>query len=294
MQAFKHIGITGRLSSDKAQQTTDKIVGFLNDSQVQVMVNSELAPLLKRDDVPSGDDHALGTQCDLVIVVGGDGSMLGAARAMVDYEVPLLGVNRGRLGFLTDIMPSEIEAKVTQVLAGDYITESRFMLDVKTLRKGEVIGRGHALNDVVLHPGRHLRMIEFELYIDNQFVYSQASDGLIASTPTGSTAYALSGGGPLMHPSLDAIGLIPLNAHSLTSRPIVVSGESEICLVVGNQSSTIMHLACDGQIYERVRPDDQIIIRKKSRKLTLIHPSDHNYYDTCRSKLGWGQHLTKK
>jgi NAD+ kinase len=227
-------------------------------------------------------------------VVGGDGSMLGAARSMVDYGVPLLGVNRGRLGFLTDIMPSEIEAKVLDVLNGDYISEKRFMLDMMALRNGEPFGQGHALNDIVLHPGRHLRMIEFELYIDEKFVYSQSSDGLIVSTPTGSTAYALSGGGPLMYPSLDAIGLVPLNAHSLTSRPIVVAGNSEIRLLLGDESSTIMHVACDGQIYQRVRPHDEIVIRKKERQLTLIHPSDHNYYETCRSKLGWGKRLTEK
>ncbi len=294
MQTFNHIGVTGRLSSEKAQHTANKIIDFLRQHKVEVMLSNELAESTQRKDVLAGDDHFLGTNSDLVIVVGGDGSMLGAARSMVDYGVPLLGVNRGRLGFLTDIMPSEIENKVLDVLNGDYISENRFMLEMTAVRDNEVFGNGHALNDIVLHPGRHLRMIEFELYIDDQFVYSQSSDGLIASTPTGSTAYALSGGGPLMHPSLDAIGLVPLNAHSLTSRPIVVSGNSTIRLVLGDESSTIMHLACDGQIYQRVRPTDEIFIRKKDRQLTLIHPSNHNYYETCRRKLGWGKRLTEK
>ena len=294
MQAFKHIGLAGRLSSTKAQETTHKLIDFLLAQQVEVIISCELALLLKRDDIPSGDEDFIGNNTDLVIVVGGDGSMLGAARSMVNYGVPLLGVNRGRLGFLTDIMPSEIENKVLDVLHGDFISEKRFMLEMVAMRDGEEVGKGHALNDIVLHPGRHLRMIEFELFIDDKFVYSQSSDGLIVSTPTGSTAYALSGGGPLMHPSLDAIGLVPLNAHSLTSRPIVVSGSSDIRLVLGDDSSTIMHVACDGQIYQRVRPNDEILIRKKPQHLTLIHPSDHNYYETCRSKLGWGQRLIDK
>ncbi len=292
MQAFDHIGLAGRLSSEKAQQTTHKIIDFLRANNVEVIITNELAETLKRDDVPFGDDHFIGTNSDLVIVVGGDGSMLGAARSMVDYGVPLLGVNRGRLGFLTDIMPSEIEEKVLDVLNGDFISEQRFMLEMNTEREGELIAQGHALNDIVLHPGRHLRMIEFELYIDDEFVYSQSSDGLIVTTPTGSTAYALSGGGPLMHPGLEAIGLVPLNAHSLTSRPIVVSGNSRIRLVLG-ESDMVMNAACDGQVNQPVEPNDEIIIQKKERQLTLIHPSDHNYYETCRRKLGWGRHLVE-
>jgi NAD+ kinase len=294
MQAFNHIGLAGRLSSEKAQQTTHKIIDFLRTNNVEVVISNELAETLGRTDVPFGDDHFIGTNSDLVIVVGGDGSMLGAARAMVDYGVPLLGVNRGRLGFLTDIMPSEIEEKVLAVLNGDFISEKRFMLEMQALRDGEIIGTGHALNDIVLHPGQYLHMIQFELYVDDEFVYSQSSDGLIVSTPTGSTAYALSGGGPLMHPSLDAIGLVPLNAHSLTSRPIVVSGNSTIRLLLGSDSSSILNVACDGQIHQTVRPKDEIIIAKKERELTLIHPSDHNYYETCRRKLGWGKHLIEK
>ena len=294
MHAFNHIGITGRLSSEKAQKTTHKIIDFLKSLSIDVVISQELAAVLGRDDITAGNDDYIGSNSDLVIVVGGDGSMLGAARSMVDYNVPLLGVNRGRLGFLTDIMPHEMEEKVTSVLSGDYIAENRFMLEMAVYRDGQEVGNGHALNDIVLHPGRHLRMIEFELYIDDKFVYSQSSDGLIVSTPTGSTAYAMSGGGPLMHPSLEAIGLVPLNAHSLTSRPIVVSADSDIRLLLGSRSMTIMHIACDGQIYQRVRPNDEIVIRKKALPLRLIHPSDHNYYETCRRKLSWGQRLTDK
>ncbi|ODS23847.1 NAD kinase [Candidatus Endobugula sertula] len=294
MQSFNHIGLLGRLSSAKAQETTHRLIDFLQKQSVDVVISDEIAAMLQRHDVPYGDDDFIGTHSDLVIVVGGDGSMLGAARSMVDYQVPLLGVNRGRLGFLTDIMPSEIESKVMGVLEGDYISETRFMLEMSVWRDGELMSSGYALNDIVLHPGRHLRMIEFELYVDEEFVYCQASDGLIVTTPTGSTAYALSGGGPLMHPSLDAIGIVPLNAHSLTSRPIVVSGGSEIYLLLSDALVTIMQVACDGQIYQRVRPNDGVRIKKKATHLTLIHPSDHNYYETCRRKLDWSKHISHK
>lgn len=292
MQTFNHIGLAGRLSSEKAQDTTHKLIDFLRANNVEVIISNELAVSLNRKDVPFGDEHFIGTNSDLVIVVGGDGSMLGAARAMVNHGVPLLGVNRGRLGFLTDIMPSEIEEKVLAVLNGDYVSEERFMLEMIATRDGEVIGGAHALNDIVLHPGEHLRMIEFELYVNDEFVYSQLSDGIIATTPTGSTAYSLSCGGALMHPSLDAIGLIPLNAHSLTSRPLVVSGDSSVRLLLGDSASQ-MRVTCDGQVSHLLKPDDEVLIRKKARKLTLIHPSDHNYYETCRRKLGWGTHLIK-
>ena len=293
MQQFNHVGLAGRLSSEQAQLTTHRIIDFLLSHDVDVMISNELAALIERHDIKQGDDRAIGDHSDLVIVIGGDGSMLGAARAMVEYKVPLLGVNRGRLGFLTDIMPNEVEEKVFAVLNGHYISESRFMLETTLVRDGKVIGHGHALNDVVLHPASEIRMIEFELYIDDQFVYSQSSDGLIVSTPTGSTAYALSGGGPLMHPSLEAIVLVPLNAHSLSSRPIVVSSTSNIRLVLGEQSPSIMHVTCDGQEYQAAQTGDEVLVAKKADQLTLIHPSDHNYYETCRRKLGWGAHLTQ-
>jgi NAD+ kinase len=189
-------------------------------------------------------------------------------------------------------MPNEIEDKVLAVLNGDYISEERFMLEMIAVREGEVLGGGHALNDIVLHPGQYLQMIEFELYVDDEFVYSQLSDGLIITTPTGSTAYSLSGGGPLMHPSLDAMGLVPLNAHSLTSRPLVVSGDSSLRLLLGEGSSQML-VTCDGQVYQQVQPNDEVHIRKKARQLTLIHSSDYNYYETCRRKLGWGKYLIK-
>ena len=229
----------------------------------------------------------IGEICDLAIVVGGDGSLLGAARDLAKANVPILGVNRGRLGFLTDVSPDELEERLTSVLEGEYIEERRFLLDVHVKRDGEPIGYGTALNDVVLHPGRSTRMIGFDLYIEGQFVYSQRSDGLIVSTPTGSTAYSLSAGGPIMHPKLDAIVLVPMFPHTLSSRPIVIDGKSEIKLIIGEANKTYPQISCDGQQDLACAPGDAISIVKKPFRLRLIHPTDHNFYATCREKLGW-------
>jgi NAD+ kinase len=289
---FKTVGLIGRLHSEQTKNTAQRIIKCLNKLGVKIVLLESVAQLLDMAKANKGNDEYIAQNCDLAIVIGGDGSMLGAARSMVAHEVPVLGVNRGRLGFLTDIMPNEVEKKITEVLSGDYISESRFLLDMQIIRDNEQISAGDALNDVVLYPGRHIRMIDFELYIDGQFVYSQSSDGLIVSTPTGSTAYALSGGGPLMYPSMDAIVLVPLNPHSLSSRPIVVSGDSQIKLIIGQRMSRSLNVTCDGQNADLIKAGDEIHIKKKPMRLKLIHPSDHNYYDTCRRKLGWGQHLT--
>lgn len=291
MAIFQSIGLLGRVYNDQTHRSADRLIDFLKSRGATVIVLDAMVDWLGRSDVERADESTLGQKCDLVIVIGGDGSMLGAARSMVDHQIPVLGVNRGRLGFLTDIMPNEVESKVAEVLDGHYITESRFLLDMAVVREGKTITTGDALNDVVLHPGRYIRMIDFELYIDGQFVYSQSSDGLIVATPTGSTAYALSGGGPLMYPSMDAIVLVPLNPHTLSSRPIVVSGDSKIKLAIGKEMKTSLNITCDGQASELVKAGDEIHITKKPTRLELIHPTDHNYYETCRTKLGWGRHL---
>jgi len=194
------------------------------------------------------------------------------------------------LGFLTDIQPDDMENQLIRVLAGDYIVSNRFLLEISLSRKGEKINSGEAINDVVVHPGSSLRMMEFELYIDEQFVYSQRSDGLIVSTPTGSTAYALSGGGPILHPNLDAIVLVPMNPHTLSSRPVVVGGDSSIEIKLGLRNEHSM-VTCDGQNDLIPQPGDVICIEKKMQPLRLIHQADNSFYATCRTKLGWGSRL---
>jgi NAD+ kinase len=285
-ETFRHIGLIAKTESEQALYSLRQLVHFLTGRGVQVILDQELSDSLPELGLQAGTRHQLGESCDLVIVVGGDGCLLGAARALCRYDVPVLGVNRGRLGFLTDILPSEIESRVGQVLDGDYTIESRFLVDMEVRRGKTVLGTGAALNDVVLLSGDSVHMIEFDLHIDGVFVYSQRSDGLIISTPTGSTAYALSGGGPIMHPKLDAMVLVPLNPHTLTSRPLVVDGNSEIKIRIRSQKVRPL-VSCDGLEGVRAQLDDIISIRKKPHRLKLLHPPGHDFYEVCRSKLGW-------
>lgn len=287
MDNFKNIGLIGRLGSTKVVDTLKRLIRFLTDNHYNVILEEQTATVMLGHGLQEASRKLMGEMCDLVIVVGGDGSLLGAARALVRAGTPVLGVNRGRLGFLTDISPEEVEQKVGEVLRGHYVEEHRFLLDAHVYRHGEPIGHADGLNDVVLHPGKSARMIEFDLFIEGQFVYSQRSDGLIVATPTGSTAYALSGGGPIMHPKLDALVLVPMFPHTLSSRPIVVDGNSEIKIHISDHNETYPHVSCDGQTHIVAKPGDILYIRKKPHKLRLIHPLGHNYYEICRTKLGW-------
>ncbi|MFG6159903.1 NAD(+) kinase [Halomonas sp. 1390] len=291
MTTFKNIGLIGRLGSAKVVDTLKRLIRFLEDGGYHVIIEDRTATVLLDHGHPEASRRLLGELCDLVIVVGGDGSLLGAARTLCHSGTLVLGVNRGRLGFLTDISPDELEARVGEVLAGRFELEERFLLDAELYRDGVQVGNGDALNEVVLHPGKAVRMIEFELFIDGQFVYSQRSDGLIIATPTGSTAYALSGGGPIMHPKLDVITLVPMFPHTLSSRPIVIDAASEIRIHIGETNQTYPHISCDGQTRAVAKPDDVLVIRRKPRRVQLVHPLGHNFFEVLRSKLGWSNRL---
>ncbi|HEA52089.1 NAD(+) kinase [Marinobacter antarcticus] len=292
MDQFRNIGVIGRMGSDKVVEALLQLNQYLVTNHYHVILEEDTASMLAGHGLQVASKKLLGEICDLVIVVGGDGSLLGAARELAKSKIPLLGVNRGRLGFLTDISPSDMEERLGKVLAGEYVEETRFLLDGEVERNGQPLGFGTALNDVVLHPGKSTRMIGFDLYIDGHFVYSQRSDGLIVSTPTGSTAYSLSAGGPIMHPKLDAIVLVPMFPHTLSSRPIVVDGKSEIKLVIGETNATYPQISFDGQMNIACAPGDIIRIAKKPFKIRLIHPTDHNFYATCRDKLGWASEIS--
>ncbi|GAA5179749.1 MULTISPECIES: NAD(+) kinase [Halomonadaceae] len=291
MEPFKNIGLIGRLGSGSVVETLRRLIRFLGTRGYHVIIEDRTASGLDEHRQQEASRSQLGELCDLVIVVGGDGSMLGAGRALCRSGTPVLGINRGRLGFLTDILPDEVEEKVGEVLAGDYETERRFLLDAEVYREGLLVGASDALNDVVVHPGKAVQMIEFELFIDGLFVYSQRADGLIMATPTGSTAYALSGGGPIVHPGLEAITLVPMFPHTLSSRPIVVDAASEIKIHIGETNEAYPHVSCDGQTQVVSKPGDILYVRRKAQRLTLIHPRGHNYYEICRSKLGWSSRL---
>ncbi len=289
MDTFKTIGVIGRKSD--AVGTLRSLISYLASKKISTILGEDIAPLVQDANLPVGSRKQMGESCDLFIVLGGDGSLLGAARMLAHYNVPVLGINRGRLGFLTDILPEEIELRVGAVLKGDYTLEKRFLLNASVIRDGEVIGRGEALNDVVVNSGTSAKMIEFDLFIDDEFVYRQRSDGLIVSTPTGSTAYSLSGGGPIMHPKLDAVVLVPMFPHTLSSRPIVIDGNSEIKIEISRNNEIHPPVTCDGQVKLTALPGDVVFIKKKRHKLKLIHPLDHSFYASCRDKLGWSTRL---
>ena len=290
MEPFRNIGIVGREGNGVAE-TLQRLVRFLESRDLTIVLGEQIAPLLAGTDLRVSPRKMIGELCDLIIVVGGDGSFLGAARTLAKQPAPVLGINRGRLGFLTDISPDELETQIGAVLDGEYTLEKRFLLDVEVKRDGEPVGVGEALNDVVVNSGTSAHMMEFDLYIDGEFVYRQRSDGLIIATPTGSTAYSMSGGGPIMHPKLDAIVLVPMFPHTLSSRPIVVDGKSEIKIVIQRDNNTSAPVTCDGQEVIPTHPGDVVYVRKKPHKMTLLHPAGHSFYASCRDKLGWAGKL---
>jgi NAD+ kinase len=294
MAQFKKIGLIGRPGHAGVVDSLHRLLAFLQSRDMEIILDQETGKLVPGHGQHESGRDSLSRHCDLVIVVGGDGSMLNAAQSIASENVPVIGVNRGRLGFLTDVSPDDIEQKLAEVLAGNYSVESRFLLQVEAQQGNEWRPLGCALNDVVLHPGKAAQMIEFELFIDDRFVYSQESDGLIVATPTGSTAYAMSAGGPIMHPRLNAIALVPICPHSLSSRPIVVDGDSEIRLVIGEKDGILPQVSCDGEVKFSAAAGDQLIVKKKATALQLIHPPDHSFYEAYRSKLGWGSRLERK
>ena len=288
--AFKTIGIFGRLKNPGVKETLKTLLAYLKELGVQTFVEIETAESLSHSGIKTISREALGQYCDLLIVVGGDGSLLHATHAIADFEVPVIGINRGSLGFLTDIHPIQLE-KIKQVLEGQYFIEKRFLLTTRVEFQGNILGEKTALNEVALIPDLVPHMIEFEIFIDEQFVCSQDSDGMIIATPTGSTAYALSGGGPILHPGLDAMVLVPMFPHSLNSRPIVIEGDKYVQITITPNNHTSPRLCCDGQAFLQIPPASAIYIKKKKEKLHLVHPLDYDYYEALRTKLHWGKKL---
>ncbi|GIU45019.1 NAD kinase [Shewanella sairae] len=253
---------------------------------VEERVAGELGPLAQ-----SVDLLEIGAQCDLAIVIGGDGNMLGAARVLARFNIGVIGVNRGNLGFLTDLPPDSFEEALSKVLEGEFEIEQRFLLEAEVHRHGELKSSNTAVNEAVLHPGKVAHMIEFEVYIDDKFMYSQRADGMIISTPTGSTAYSLSAGGAILTPNLEAMILVPMFPHTLSCRPIVVDAASTIKLVVSPHNGDNLEVSCDGHVHLSVLPGDEIIIKRSQETLRLVHPKGHNYFHVLRTKLGWGSKL---
>lgn len=228
-------------------------------------------------------------QADLIIAIGGDGTMLHAAGLAYGQDVPLLGVNRGRLGFLADITPGEMLESVDQVLAGNFSLESRLLLEATLERDGQSDSRAVALNDVVLQRRETGRMLDFETRIATRFVNAHSGDGLIVATPTGSTAYALSCGGPIIEPALDAVVVVPVCPHTLSDRPLVVPAAQEIEVRLIERADTKAEVTADGHTLGELAPGDRLLIRDAGSRVTLIHPPGYDYYAILRNKLHWGR-----
>ena len=295
-QSFDTVAIVARQYSDAIIASINAVEALLWRHGVDVLFGAQTLAAMEQHD-PSGSERAavadqeMGDRADLVVVVGGDGSLLGFGREMAVCGVPVVGVNRGGLGFLAAISPEQIEAKFSEILEGRFTIEEHFLLQASILREGQVIAQQSALNDVVVSPGGVMGMMEFALWLDDEYVYDQRSDGLIVASPTGSTAYALSAGGPIMHPGLDAIVVVPMFPHTLTSRPLVVPGNQVLRLRLLNDSSSAPQISCDSQVQIRFEAGDEIQIEKHSHPLKLLSPSGHSFYEACRSKLDWASRL---
>lgn len=286
---FKIIALVGLPRSHHGTTTHALLYDWLRAAGYQVLLEPQVAKVLgvKHDGVmPLAD---LGQQADLVVVVGGDGNMLSAAQTLVHHSTRLIGVNRGHLGFLTDLDPDTAQQQLAAVLAGHYQQEQRLLLKA-TIKSADqqTQQQSVALNEVVLHPDQVAHMVEFEVHIDNRFAFSQRADGLILSTPTGSTAYSLSAGGPILAPTLNAMLLMPMFPQSLSARPLVIDGDSCVQLYFSALPHTHqLTLSCDGHITLPIRPDEHVVIQKSVHQLSLIHPIGYDYFNRLSAKLGW-------
>ncbi|MDG2060566.1 MAG: NAD(+) kinase [SAR86 cluster bacterium] len=286
---YKNIGIVGLSNNPKIPQLIESIVTILTSEKREVLIDRKFESLVDLTNINYVTKKEIQHKCDLVISLGGDGTMLESAKNYGIEGIPLLGVNLGSLGFLTDIAPEDIEKELKAILNSELQIDERFFIKAKIDNK-ELDYK--ALNEIVIHSGAIAQMIEFTLFVDDQFVCKQRADGLIISTPTGSTAYSLSGGGPIIHPELDIILILPIFPQSLNSSPIIVDANKEIKIVLSEkQKIDSAEISFDSQENISLSPNSIIDISKHSSKLLLLHPKNHDFFSGCRDKLGWGKSI---
>ncbi|MGD2136778.1 MAG: NAD(+) kinase [Gammaproteobacteria bacterium] len=286
--AFKQVGLIGKSGDPRVTTTLQSLISRLAQFHTRILLDESVARLLPDTGWPAVDRATLAEQCDLAIVVGGDGTLLNAARWLAESEISVLGVNLGRLGFLVDVLPEDMEPLLEEILTGNYLVEERALLHAAVSRDGEVMSENTALNDVIVHKKDIARLIELDTWIDGNFLSANRADGLIAATPTGSTAYALSGGGPILHPGLQALTLVPICPHTLSNRPIVIPDRSVIEIRV-HEGRLEAQLSCDGQVGQVLRPGDRITLRRHDSTLRLLHPPGHDFFSILRKKLRWSE-----
>lgn len=287
-QRFNTIAIIGKFMQQSAVQfmknDLENLARHLQARNSEVVFEAQTAEYAEIIDFKTISLSEIGQKADLAVVMGGDGTMLGVARALKNSNIPLVGINRGHFGFLTDLRAEEMLQAIDAILAGQYQTESRMMLNATVNRNNKTILQNHAFNDIVLKS--ELRLIELEVNIDGKFVHKLRADGLIISTPTGTTAYSLSAGGPILHPDLEAIALVPICPHALTNRPLAVSSAASIEVEVVQIDQA--QISFDGQSQLALTLGDSIKIERSKESVTLLHPDEYCYYDMLRNKLHWG------
>ncbi|MGH8750071.1 MAG: NAD kinase [Burkholderiales bacterium] len=285
--AFKTVALIGKYKSPEIAEHLLGLALFLQQRGVKVLVDRLTAAHLEKNDYPALPLEEIGKQADLAVVLGGDGTMLNIARTFAPYDVALVGVNQGRLGFLTDVSVDTMLETMTAILDGEYVTEERMLLSAEIVSNSKSVLKVLAFNDVVVSKGAKGSMVEFDVHIDGQFVYTLRSDGLIVATPTGSTAYALSSGGPIVHPSLSLIALVPVSPHTLSNRPVVVGGDSIVEILMHDSDDARAHF--DSHSHFDLRDGDKIIVSRARDSIRLLHPVGHNYYHMLREKLHWSK-----
>ncbi|NOQ37203.1 MAG: NAD(+) kinase [Methylococcaceae bacterium] len=284
---FKTIGIIGKPSDASIADTLITLFQFLTEQHFKVVIAENSAAFINDSSIETYPLETLGEHCDLIIAAGGDGTFLSAAHSCVGNKIPLIGINLGRVGFLVDISPKQMLASLKEILAGNYKEEPRYFLNTRIIRDNEVIHEEKALNEVVIHRWVTPSMIEITTHIDGQFLNSQRSDGLIVSTPTGSTAYSLSAGGPILHPALNALVLVPLNPNTLSNRPIVINDDAEIEISFCQTKQINALVTCDYLEIPEVLISDKILIKKVPTPIKMLHPQGYDFFNTLREKLNW-------
>lgn len=293
---FKTVGIIGKYGDTDVSDTISLVLQVIDELGADALIDRDTT----RDCSMGKRHHArvdrasLVARADIIIAVGGDGSFLGSSRSALMFDKPIIGVNMGRLGFLTDVSPSEISSVLHEVLSGKYQHEARIVLSAQVVRNGEVIAEQIGINDVVIHKRSVARMVELDVYLDNRFLSSYFADGLIVSSPTGSTAYALSSGGPILQGSLEAFILVPICPHTLTQRPIVIDAGTQQRIEVSKNNATDIQISVDGQEEIPLLAGDSVLITQYAKKLNIYHPCDYDQLRRLRQKLGWGSAPTQE
>jgi len=286
----KTIALVGKYNAPGIAESMSELASFLDRAGHTVVVEAETAQYIELPGFHAMSVAEIGKHATAAIVVGGDGTMLGIARQLAEYNVPLIGINQGRLGFITDIPLDRMIPVIAEMLEGKYVSERRSLLQAIVVREDQQIFSGLAFNDIVVSRGTGSGMVELSVEVDSHFMYNQRSDGLIVSTPTGSTAYSLSAGGPLLHPSLSGIVMVPIAPHALSNRPIVLPESSEIVIeIVAGRDISVNF---DMQTFASLLRQDRIIVKRSNHTVTFLHPQDWNYYHTLREKLHWNEYPT--